>query len=266
MKNLVSGSVARDSTVSRRNVLHLITGAALALGARPALAGEKRIDKLIIEARKYPTISERINFVSAALRGTRYRAYTLIGGPHRPEKFVVRDDAFDCVTYCETVLAAARARSPEEFDGLLRKIRYHNGVVEWRERNHYFFDWCQRNVDNGLCRWLDMAGAVNIHKSCDSQKGLGTRRFTMRVIPRAVFLANQSLLQAGDIIGFVSRRSDLDYFHAGLIAFGHDNTLLLRHASESDHRVLDERMGYFLAHWHVRYVSLLRPLEPPAVA
>jgi hypothetical protein len=256
----------RDSAATRREMLRLIGGGAALAFVGAAHASERRIDKLIVEARKYPTISQRIDYISAALRGTRYRANTLIGNPRRAEEFVVRDDAFDCVTYCETVLAAARARSPEEFDKLLRAIRYHNGVVEWRDRNHYFFDWCQRNVDNGLCRWLDMAGAVDIRKTCDSQKGLGTRRFIMRVIPRAVFLANQSMLQAGDIIGFVSRRADLDYFHAGLIAFARDNTLLLRHASESDHRVLDERMGYFVAHWHVRYVSVLRPQEPPAVA
>jgi hypothetical protein len=86
----------------------------------------------------------------------------------------------------------------------------------------------------------------------------------MPVIPRAAFLAKKELLQTGDVIGFVSRRADLDYFHAGLIAFGPKNELLLRHAAESEHRVLDERMDHFLARWSVRYVSLVRPLEPPA--
>ena len=255
----------RDSTTTRRDLLRLIAGgAALGLAARPALAGEQRVDKLIVESDVYPTVSQRMDYISAALRGTRYHGHTLIGGPRRPEKFVVRDDVFDCVTYLETVLAAAIARKPDEFDVVLRKIRYHNGVVEWRERNHYFFDWCRRNVDNGLCRWLDVDGALAIHKTCDSQKGLGTRHFTMRVIPRAVFLDNKPLLRTGDIVGFVSRRTDLDYFHAGMIAFKNDGTLLLRHASEHGHRVLDERMERFLARWRVRDVSLLRPLERKA--
>ena len=157
-------------TTSRRQLLRLIaSGAALGLGARAARAGEKRVDKLIVEAHVYPTVSRRIDFISAALRGTAYRGYTLIGGPRQPEKFVVRDDVFDCVTYLETVLAAAIARKPEEFDGVLRKIRYHNGVVEWRERNHYFFQWCQHNVENGLFRWLAIDGAIDIHKTVDSQ-------------------------------------------------------------------------------------------------
>jgi len=256
-----------DLTATRRDLLRLTAGGAmLGLGLRPASAGEARIGKLIEQARAYPTISERIGFISAALRGAGYRGYTLIGGPRQPEKFVVRDDVFDCVTYLETVLAAAIARKPDEFDGELRKIRYHNGVVEWQERNHYFFEWCQHNVENGVFRWLAIDGAIEIHKTVDSQKGLSTRRFTMPAIPRAAFAASQALLQTGDVIGFVSHRADLDYFHAGLVAFSPKNELLLRHAAESEHRVLDERMDRFLARWGVRYVSLVRPLEPPQAA
>src|SRR5450759_4362567 len=103
-----------DSGLSRRHILRILAGgAALAAGARPSEAGEARearIGRLIGEAKTLPTIAQRIDFISGALRGTTYQGYTLIGGPRRPEKFVVRDDAFDCVTFCETVLAAARAR------------------------------------------------------------------------------------------------------------------------------------------------------------
>ncbi len=252
----------RDSVSTRRDLLRLIAGSAgLMVGAHPVLADERRIGKLITQARKYPIISQRIGFISGALRGTHYRADTLIGGPHRPEKFVVRDDAFDCVTFCETVLAAAMVRAPGEFDTVLRDIRYHNGVVEWRERNHYFFQWCQHNVDNGLCRWVTMDGAVELHKRVDTQVGLSPRRFDMHVIPQTILLANKPLLQTGDVIGFVSRRPNLDYFHAGLVAFAPDGALLLRHAAESRGRVLDQRLDHFLARWRVRYVTLLRPQD-----
>lgn len=259
--------MTRDSITSRRDVLRLLAaGAAVAAGARQASARETHIERLIYKVRAYPTISQRIDFISAALRGTRYRGYTLIGGPRRPEKFVVRDDAFDCVTYLETVLAAAIARNLGEFETVLRKIRYHNGSVQWRERNHYFFEWGKHNVENGICRWISMDGAVEINKTVDSQKGLSKRQFAMRVIPRAVFMANKPMLKSGDIIGFVSHQPDLDYFHAGFIAFAREGTLLLRHASESAHRVHDERMDRFLARYSVRYVTLLRPQEPKRAA
>ena len=120
-----------DGAASRRDILRLLAGgAALAVGGGPALASEARIERLIAEARGLATISQRIDFISAALRGTRYQSYTLIGGPRRPEKFVLRDDAFDCVTFCETVLAAARARDTAEFETALQEIRYRNGYRE----------------------------------------------------------------------------------------------------------------------------------------
>src|SRR5512136_1324259 len=137
--------------ISRRTMLQVLAGSA-ALAAAPSGAAEARIAILIGEAKALPTIAQRIDFISRALRGTTYQDYTLIGGPKRAEQFVVRDDAFDCVTFCETVLAAAIAGNPGEFDAVLRTIRYHNGVVSWRERNHYFFEWGQHNIENNICR------------------------------------------------------------------------------------------------------------------
>lgn len=251
-----------DSHLDRRMLLRVLAGGVVLTACGwPAEAGEKRIERLIAEARVYGKISQRIDFISRALRGIRYRGETLIGGPKRPEKFVVRDDGFDCVTYCETVLAAAIATKLDEFEPRLRQIRYQDGVVDWYRRNHYFYEWCRHNVDNKTCRWVDIDGAITIEKTVDSQKGLSRRRFSMPVIPQAALLANKTKLETGDIVGFVSRRSNLDYFHAGFVAIA-EGELQLRHASESRRRVLDERMDRFLALYGVRYVTLLRPLEP----
>jgi len=256
----------RDRATSRRDILRLLAGgAALAAGARASRAGEvreARIGRLIAEARDLPGIGRRIDFISAALRGTRYQAFTLIGGPQRPEQFVIRDDAFDCVTYCETVLAAALSRDLAQFETVLQDIRYRHGIVNWFERNHYFYEWGDRNVENRTCRWIAMDGAVEMQKTVFWHRALGRRHFTMRVIPRAVFVENKAMLAAGDIVGFITRRPNLDYFHVGFIAFGGDGELLLRHASQSHDRVLDESMLRFLRVNRVHYVTLLRPEEP----
>jgi hypothetical protein len=259
--------MAFNLAASRRNVLRFIGGGmALAAGVRTSSADEKRIGRLIDEARSKGSISQKINFISGALRGTRYQGYTLIGGPRRTEQFVVRDDAFDCVTFCEIVLAAAIAGDLGEFESALRSIRYHNGVVSWRERNHYFFEWGQHNIENKICRPLTMPGSVEIEKTVYWHKELGKRQFSIAVIPRAVFLANKAMLANGDIVGFITQRPNLDYFHVGFVAFGRGRELLLRHASQSHYQVLDESMASFAAVNHVRYVTLLRPLEPRAVA
>ncbi len=236
--------------------------AALAVGAVPTAAGEARVARLIAATQAFPAISQRIDFISAALRGTRYMGYTLIGGPRRPEKFVVRDDAFDCVTFCETVLAAARAHDAGDFETALQDIRYRQGFVNWYERNHYFFEWCEHNVENKICRWLALDGAVDIKKTVDSQRGLSKRHFAMRVIPQRG-LAGQRR-QAGDRRHCRLRQPAREpgLFPLRLLPSPcPSDPLLLRHAAESRRRVLDERMDRFLAHNHVRYVTLLRPEE-----
>jgi hypothetical protein len=251
----------------RRDVLYFLGGGALlAAGLGQACAAETRISRLIIEAQSKGSISEKIDFISGALRGTRYLGYTLIGGPQRPEQFIVRDDGFDCVTFCETVLAAARAESHDRFDSVLKTIRYHDGVVSWHERNHYFFEWGQHNVENKVCKPIDMAGSIEIEKNVYWHRALGRRRFAIRVIPSAVFLGSKALLANGDIVGFITQRSNLDYFHVGFVVMGGGDDVLLRHASQSKRRVLDERMDRFVAVNRVRYVTLLRPQEPRAVA
>jgi hypothetical protein len=253
-----------DAIFSRRTMLQILAGGA-ALAAAPSLAAESRIARLISEATALPTIAQRMDFISRALRGTTYKGFTLIGGPRRAEQFVMRDDAFDCVTFCETVLAAAIAHDMGEFEQVLRKIRYRNGTVSWRERNHYYFEWSRHNIENKTCRAIDMDGAVPLRKTVDWHRKLGRRKFVINAIPHTTFFANRKQLSNGDIIGFVSQRPNMDYFHVGLIAFGDNGELLLRHASKSRRRVLDDRMDQFVAQNRVRYVTLLRPLEPAGV-
>jgi hypothetical protein len=252
-----------DSTLSRRHVLQLLAGGAtFATGIRTGAAGEARIGRLIAEASDLPTIAQRIDFISRALLGTPYRGYMLIGGPSEPEQFVVRDDAFDCVTFCETVLAAARVRRPSEFETALRHIRYRDGRVEWPARNHYFSDWSEFNTANGTCRRVAMPGCVALRKTLAWMPELGQRRMSLIAVPRTTLLAHRGLLASGDIIGFLSERPKLDYFHTGFIVIGDGGELLLRHAAKSKDRVLDESLARFLAVNHVRAVTLLRPQEP----
>lgn|GEM_PF-316664 len=252
-----------ERTIARRIVLQLIAGMPLlAAGGFPTFAREgSLIGRLISEARTRPQISQRINFISRSLLGARYQADTLIGGPQNKEVFVVRDDAFDCVTFCEVVLAAALARDLAEFEASLRRIRYEHGEVKWDKRNHYFADWSRRAVENKICRPVVMEPSVTIEKSVNWQNQ-GRRRVSLVVIPRVTFMANKNLLASGDVIGFVSKLPSLDFYHTGLIAFGKDGELMLRHASQSRGRILDDRMDTFVAVNDVQYVTLLRAAEP----
>ncbi len=145
------------------------------------------------------------------------------------------------MTFCETVLAAAIATDRSQFDSVLRNVRYHQRHRSLARAQSLFLRMVPAQCREQYCRWVRLDDVVDINKTVDSQPGLDKRRFAMSVTPTAGFLAS-SKLERGDIVGFVSRRPDLDYFHTGFVAFDKTGVLLLRHASQSRHRVLDERM------------------------
>jgi hypothetical protein len=252
--------------IARRHLLKLIAAAPLISASAPSWAAIPRVARLMEEAKPLPKISDRIDFISRGLMGTRYQGYTLIGGARQREQMVVRDDAFDCVTFCEVVLAAAAARNRAEFEPELKKIRYLDGQVDWHARNHYWADWCQRNVDNKVCRPVMIGEPVKVTKDVNSEPAVGRRRFVLETIPRERLVQNGKLLSPGDIVGFVSRRPDLDYFHTGFIAFGKRGELLARHASRTHRRVVEERLEDFMIANGTRSVTILRPSETTAVA
>jgi hypothetical protein len=254
-------------TATRRHALRLLAAVPVLAAGSPALARkDPLIGRLIEEARALPRVSERIDYISGKLIGIRYQANTLIGGPKHPERFVVRDDAFDCVTFCEVVLSAALARDLAEFEAALLRIRYEHGRVKWDERNHYFAEWSRRIVEQNICRPVAMEPTVVIDKTVD-WSNYGKRRIVMTAIPRKTFWANTHLLAPGDVIGFVSKRARLDFYHTGLVTLGKQKAVILRHASQSRRRVLDEPMDAFFAANGVHLVTLLRAVDDaPAAA
>ena len=246
----------------------LAAGSCVAVAAQIAAAKTASIGRLIQEARALADVSQRIDFISHALLGTRYQANTLIGGPRHQERFVIRDDAFDCVTYCEVVLAAAIARDLAEFELFLRGIRYDHGNVRYDRRNHYFADWIQRNIDNGICQPVAMEAFIVVDKTVSWHRQFGKRRVSIAAIAKSTLMSHVRLLAPGDIIGFVSRRANLDFFHTGLVTFGKSGDLRLRHASRSRGRVVEEKMATFVTINPVQHVALLRATkaesQPPA--
>jgi hypothetical protein len=243
----------------------LAGAAALAAGVRPVQAAPARIGPIIAAAARLPTVAQRIGVISRALRGSRYVSYSLVGGPDSPERFVTRDDGFDCVTFCETVLAAARARAPEDFAARLREIRYAGGVVDWHARNHYFYEWSENNVANGILRPVVLPGSFVLEKTLSQMRSLGARPMSLIASPSASLTAHPERLSSGDIIGFLSQRPTLDYFHTGFVFVDVHRGLWLRHAARSRGRVLDEPLPRFLAINRVQAVTLLRAEEGRAV-
>ena len=259
--------------ITRRDAIRLLAGGALlaaggnrGFAAKAAASKTALIGRLIREARGLPHVSQRIDFISRALLGVRYQANTLIGGPKHPERFVVRDDAFDCVTFCEVVLAAAIARNLDEFetDAAADPLR------PWQ---------CAIRATQSLFCRMGSSQHRKSHLPAGCDGAFGDDRENRELAPRArqaprfdhrcrqVDAAEECHAgSAGRHHRVHFRPLNLDFFHTGLVAFGKKGILLLRHASRSRGRVIEEPMARFVSVNPVKYVMLLRAAEPDAPA
>jgi hypothetical protein len=234
------------------------TGAACLV--RPGFAVESKLSRLIEEARALPSISQRIAAISRAFLGTRYIVDPLGGSAGEKEHLVLREDGFDCVTFCETVLAAARAHAPGDFKSELRRMRYRDGEIDWFARNHYFAEWGHNNIANGICRPVALPGAVRVRKILTYMRGLRPVVASFAANPRQSLFNYRDRLATGDILAFVSQRPGMDVFHTGFLIVDSE-TLVLRNAAKSRGRVLDQRLSEFLDFNGTRQVMILRPQE-----
>jgi len=94
---------------------------------------------------------DRIAKASARFLGTPYMERPLgegdkAGVPKASKGPRYRLDAFDCVSYVETVVALAMTNTEEDFRAEMDKIRYKDGKVSFEARNHFTsVDWIPNN-------------------------------------------------------------------------------------------------------------------------
>lgn len=190
------------------------------------------------------SLPERLDRISSRLLGSPYAAGPLVGSPTVPERLVTRTDAFDCVTFVETVFALALSEEPSDFPRVLQALRYSGGRLDWSQRHHYTSQWIAHNRKRGRVRLFGQDLRVRGKaRDLDVVAGLPPVRWVPRYCP--VGRAGRLEWRAGDLVAFVSTRADLDVFHVGLVIPGEAPTL--RHASRSRGRVLDQPLASFLA-------------------
>src|SRR5947209_7298185 len=110
----------------------------------------RRVEQLLLKAKR--SAVSRIDAFSQHFIGHRYKTNPLIGSSDTPEVFTASLDGFDCVTYIETILALSRASNAVDFTQWLQRIRYENGRIEWRRRNHYMSGWIRNNTKHSIVR------------------------------------------------------------------------------------------------------------------
>ena len=97
-------------------------------------------------------LHERIISDSAYFLNKPYLNGALGEGPNGKfdQSPLYRTDAFDCLTYVSTVLALVKANNLSEFEQIIKKVNYQNGIVAFKTRNHFTQnDWNRSNAKNG---------------------------------------------------------------------------------------------------------------------
>ncbi|MEK7830437.1 MAG: N-acetylmuramoyl-L-alanine amidase-like domain-containing protein [Acidobacteriota bacterium] len=230
--------------------------------ANPIQSGDvSLIRQLIAEVRSMKTVAERMKHISAKLLGAAYLRRPLIGSPTEAEVLVTRMDGFDCITFLETLLAVARAKSHDEFLALLKKIRYRNGAVEYQQRLHYASEWANHLVQLGML--TDMTGGETVierEKLLDVVQGIQPINARLHYYPRHELAVVSRWLKNGDWILFASGRKGLDVSHAGLIVRNGEQ-VWMRHATRSHRKVIEQDLIEFFGILPMNGFMIYRPKE-----
>ncbi len=235
----------------------------MSASAPPAAARDldrRRVPALIRRISRIDDLGARVAAAGGLFLDAPYRPHPLGGGPDRPEAMNVDLDGFDCVTFVEYALALGIAATPDAFVDTVRAIRYRDGVVGWTTRNHYMTGWIRNNARAGFVRdCTGGSGLVERRRRLDAVPGLRARDVRVRAVRKRDFVRRLSETATGDIVFFASTRRRLDVFHCGILVVDGDGGVLLRHASRSRGRVVDQSVSSFLAANRMSGVLRVRP-------
>ena len=222
----------------------------------------RRRVQVLAEAKHDRSTASRIETFSRHFLGFPYKPFPLIGSADSPEVFAASLDGFDCVTYIETVLALARGVSVDGFITWLRKIRYEQGCVEWKRRNHYMTGWMRNNLRDGTICHISASTVPTVTRErvLNVLPGLPARRTTIKLVPKSALARLARGLCNGELIFVASARKNLDVFHAGIIVRS-GNRLLIRHASRSQGGVVEQELSDFARKNRMAGVVVVRPRE-----
>ncbi len=234
-------------------------------------------------------LSARLEATSAGFLGTPYVLSPLGEGEGPDPDPLERFDAVDCVTYVEEAMALALAPTPGRVLPTLTQLRYGSGEPAWAARNHVMeAQWLPENLRKGYVvdvtrKW---GGEVvrTVQKKLDAQTWRQKSAQALALPPEAQPQGTYALdiVPAADALEVLSRapsmlmvvvvRADKASLvtrvsHVGFLEQGPKGPLL-RHASRSFGKVVDEPLARFLARnlkhgaWTIEGLALYEVREP----
>ena len=211
---------------------------------------------LTIKSKENLTITERMKFYSEIFLGMPYGLTCVGDGPYalydtQPQ---LTFDTTNCMVYCEDVLALAISDNFENFFNNLQQIRYKDGIVGMKTRNHYTMaDWLPENS------WLlhDVAEKVAgekvktltrtiSHEQFFQKKSITDMRYvkedrslTVNYIPFDALMDVKENFRDGDILALLFRNLDNIFSAHMLMFYKTSDGAVIRESSLSKSTVLD---------------------------
>lgn len=245
----------------------MITLLFLALSGHPvAKKPEWTFDPAKLETAMKAT-DHRLETVSAVFVGAPYGFSPLGEGEGFDKDPLYRTDLFDCLTFVETSMALALAKSPGEVTPTLSKIRYGGEKAAYAERNHVMeAQWVPANEKKGVIEDVtakiagkdvvkvtkkldDAAWSAKTAKTLKLPKAAEARGdFSWDIVPADKALEHLKTAPDGTIVTVV--RADRPTLvtrisHVGILIHVNGEPYL-RHASRSYGKVVEEPLAHYL--------------------
>lgn len=215
------------------------------------------IDKLIGQiAKTSMTITEKMNYFSTYFLDMPYNIHCVGDGPYalyEPWPLVNFKET-NCMAFCEHILALAISDNWDNFFNNLQKIRYKDGLIGMKTRNHYTMaDWLPQN--NWLLEdvsakvggnYIKMVTRTISHKQFFAGKGISDttymlpdRTLTVNYIPLSDFENVIANTKVGDILSLLYAKLD-NIFSAHMVIIVDDGKgKIIRESSSSKMTTFD---------------------------
>lgn len=146
-------------------------------------------------------LSQRITLISRAFINTPYLLGALGEGPDAPfdQNPLYRTDAFDCVTFVDTVLAMAKAKNLEQFKRVILDMRYQSNPPSFFTRAHFIsIDWNTSNQKKGYIKDITEQFPVKVRTTHTTINQAGwyknLKLSNLKLIGSVSFMDQQQLL------------------------------------------------------------------------
>jgi hypothetical protein len=221
-----------------------------------AMTSQQIDDLMKMKAAENLSITDRIAFYSELFLGMPY-SWTSTGDGEWAlyESWPLMNlDSTNCMVYCEHVLALSISDSWDNFFNNLQQIRYQNGIIGMRTRNHYTMgDWLPEN------KWLldDVSRSTGgqytktmtrtiSHETFFKGKGITDLRYvkpdreiTIDYIPMKDLDKIRDNLRNGDIASLLlADKTDIFSAHMVMV-IKKDGKLIIRESSNSQWTTFD---------------------------